>query len=132
MEVTKFVSKNGLEVEFEVDSKNLFGTQRWLDKFLENSSFVIKDNGDGTPAMFLRYNYSGRSGYKFICERFNPEKNYFGYRTDSDKYAFAYPCKEGPGQGQALFTQPLQPSVKTRVNELIMKALEAYKEWYEQ
>jgi hypothetical protein len=118
-------------IEVKIENKgNMLGTLGWFKEIMERSEFVIRETTEGTPAMFLKTtDDDGNVKYSFLCEKFNDKKNPFGFKLTSDDYL----CEvdEGHGYVTGLFNFPLTPACKKAVEEMIMRAKDAFKEWFE-
>ena len=118
-------------IEIRIENKgHMLGTLGWFKEIIDRSEFVIRETAKGTPAMFLKTtDDDGKVKYSFLCEKFNDNKDPFGFKLTSDDYL----CEiaEGHGYVTGLFNCPLTPACKNAVDEMIMRAKEAFKEWFE-
>ena len=121
--------KTNIEIKIESKGHSL-GTLGWLKRIMERSEFVIKETNLGTPAIFLKtVDEDGKVKYSFLCERFNPNKDPFGFKLTNDGYLCKIP--EGDGYVSGLFNHPLTPACKKAVEEMISKAKDVFAEWWE-
>jgi hypothetical protein len=117
-------------IEIRIENKgHMLGTLGWFKEIMNRSEFVIRETTKGTPAMFLKTTDDDGKKFSFLCERFNPNKDPFGFKLTSDDYL----CEvaEGHGYVTGLFNFPLTPACKKAVEEMIMRAKDAFKEWFE-
>jgi len=118
-------------IEIRIENKgHMLGTLGWFKEIMDRSEFVIRETTKGTPAMFLKTtDDDGKVKYSFLCEKFNDNKDPFGFKLTSDDYL----CEiaEGHGYVTGLFNFPLTPACKKAAEEMIMSAKEAFKEWFE-
>jgi hypothetical protein len=118
-------------IEVKIENKgHMLGTLGWFNEIMNKSEFVIKETTEGTPAMFLKTtDDDGKVKYSFLCKKFSDNKDPFGFRLTSDYYL----CKiaESHGYVTGLFNFPLTPACKKAVEEMIMRAKDAFKEWFE-
>ncbi len=118
-------------IEIKIECKgHAVGTLGWFNSVMANSEFVIKNSQKGTPAMFLKTtDKEGKVKYSFLCEKYNPKKDPFGYKITSDDYACEIPT--GDGYVSGLFDFPLTQACKKAVEEVIIKAKDIFAEWWE-
>lgn len=118
-------------IEIRIENKgHMLGTLGWFKEIMNRSEFVIRETTKGTPAIFLKTtDDDGKVKYSFLCEKFNDNKDPFGLKLTGDGYL----CEiaEGNDYVTGLFNFPLTPACKKAVEEMIMRAKEAFKEWFE-
>lgn len=123
-------------IEIRIENKgHMLGTLGWFKEIMNRSEFVIGETTNGTPAIFLKTtDDDGKVKYSFLCEKFNDKKNPFGFKLIGFKLTSDdYLCEiaEGHGYVPGLFNFPLTPACKKAAEEMIMRAKEAFKEWFE-
>lgn len=124
---TKFKSKSGLEITVE-DGDKMIGTMDWFNSLMDKSEFVIRPTINNRPALFLKTNGENEE-YRFLCMKKYQETDKF--RETDDGYIYPYPCTSVDDYRYGLFTHPLTPSAEEEVENMLQKAVEAFKEWWE-
>jgi hypothetical protein len=118
----------GLEVKFEL-SEYPIGTHRWFVNIVNNSDFVIWDDGNEQPAIYLKTdNGDGTYTYRFLCKKATEDTSTLFLLTE-DGYACAYPQKLHDMVGFA--KNPITPNCKQAIEELITNAKDIFANWWE-
>ena len=128
MKTEKFTSKNSLEITIE-DGDKMVGTMDWFNNLMAKSEFVIRPKPDGLPALYLKIVHEKEEECKLLCTKKYYERD--DVRVTEDGYMYPYPCAVGNDYKYGLFTHPLTPTAKEEVEKMILKAVEAFKEWWE-
>ena len=128
MKTEKFTSKNSLEITIE-DGDKMVGTMDWFNNLMAKSEFVIRPKPDGLPALYLKIVHKKEEECKLLCTKKYYERD--DVRVTEDGYMYPYPCAVGNDYKYGLFTHPLTPTAEEEVEKMILKAVEAFKEWYE-
>ena len=125
---TKFKSKSGLEITIK-DSDKMVGTMDWFNDLMAKSEFVIRPRPDGLPALYLKTINGNEEECKLLCTKKCQERD--DVRETEDGYIYPYSISFGNDYRYGLFTHPLTPTAEEEVEEMILKAVEAFKEWWE-
>ena len=128
METEKFKAKNGLEITVE-NRKEMVGTMDWFNNLMAKSEFVIRPRPDGLPALYLKITHGNEEEFKLLCTKKCQERD--DVRETEDGYIYPYPYEVGDDYKYGLFTHPLTPAAEEEVENMLQKAVEAFKEWYE-
>lgn len=128
MKTEKFTSKNSLEITIE-DGDKMVGTMDWFNNLMAKSEFVIRPKPDGLPALYLKIVHEKKEECKLLCTKKYWERD--DVRVTEDGYMYPYPCAVGDDYKYGLFTHPLTPTAEEEVEKMILKAVDAFKEWYE-
>ena len=128
METEKFKAKNGLEITVE-NRKEMVGTMDWFNNLMAKSEFVIRPRPDGLPALYLKITHGNEEEFKLLCTKKYQESDEF--RETEDEYIYPYSYSFGNDYRYGLFTYPLTPTAEEEVENMLQKAVEAFKEWYE-
>ena len=128
MKTEKFTSKNSLEITIE-DGDKMVGTMDWFNNLMAKSEFVIRPKPNGLPALYLKIVQEKKEECKLLCTKKYCERD--DVRVTEDGYMYPYPCAVGNDYKYGLFTHPLTPTAEEEVEKMILKAVEAFKEWYE-
>jgi hypothetical protein len=128
METEKFKAKNGLEITVE-NRKEMVGTMDWFNNLMAKSEFVIRPRPDGLPALYLKITHGNEEEFKLLCTKKCQERD--DVRETEDEYIYPYPYEVGDDYKYGLFTHPLTPAAEEEVENMILKAVEAFKEWWE-
>lgn len=126
---TKFKSKNGLEIVVE-NSDKMVGTMDWFNSLMDKSEFVIRPTIHNRPALFLKTSGENEE-YRFLCMKKYQESDEFRETDDGYIYIYPYPYEVGDDYKYGLFTHPLTPAAEEEVENMLQKAVEAFKEWWE-
>jgi hypothetical protein len=129
MKTEKFTAKNGLDITIE-DGDKMVGTMDWFNNLMAKSKFIICPKPDGEPALYLKtINREEEEEYRLLCARRYQERD--DVRETEDGYIYPYAYEVGDDYKYGLFTHPLTPAAAEEVEEMIFKAVEAFKEWWE-
>jgi hypothetical protein len=128
METEKFKAKNGLEITVE-NRKEMVGTMDWFNNLMAKSEFVIRPRPDGLPALYLKITHGNEEEFKLLCTKKCQERD--DVRETEDEYIYPYPYEVGDDYKYGLFTHPLTPAAEEEVENMLQKAVEAFKEWWE-
>jgi hypothetical protein len=129
MKTEIFKSKNGLKIIVE-DRNEMIGTMDWFNDLMAKSKFIICPKPDGEPALYLKtINREEEEEYRLLCTRRYQERD--DVRETEDGYIYPYPYEVGDDYKYGLFTHPLTPAAEEEVENMLQKAVEAFKEWYE-
>ncbi len=128
MKTEKFTAKNGLDITIE-DGDKMVGTMDWFNDLMAKSEFVIRPRPDGLPALYLKITHGNEEEFKLLCTKRSQERD--DVRETEDGYMYPYPCTFGNDYRYGLFTHPLTPTAAEEVEEMIFKAVEAFREWWE-
>ncbi len=128
MKTEKFTSKNSLEITIE-DGDKMVGTMDWFNDLMSRSEFVIRPRPDGVPALCLKIAHGNEEECKLLCTKKSQERD--DVRETDDGYIYPYPYEVGDDYKYGLFTHPLTPAAEEEVENMLQKAVEAFREWYE-
>ncbi len=129
---TKFKSKNGFEIVVE-NSDKMVGTMDWFNSLMDKSEFVIRPTIHNRPALFLKTSGENEE-YRLLCMKKYQESDEFRedeFRETEDEYIYPYSYSFGNDYRYGLFTYPLTPTAEEEVENMLQKAVEAFKEWWE-
>ena len=131
MKTEIFTTKNSLEITVENGDK-MVGTMNWFNNLMAKSEFIIRPRPDGLPALYLKITHGNEEEFKLLCTRRYQERDVVvDVRETEDGYIYPYACTFGNDYRCGLFAHPLTPAAAEEVEEMIFKAVEAFKEWYE-
>jgi hypothetical protein len=128
MKTEKFTSKNSLEITIE-DGDKMVGTMDWFNNLMAKSEFVIRPKPNGLPALYLKIVHEKKEEFKLLCTKKCQERD--DVRETEDEYIYPYPYEVGDDYKYGLFTHPLTPAAEEEVENMLQKAVEAFKEWWE-
>ncbi len=128
MKTEIFKSKNGLEIAIESSDK-MVGTMDWFNDLMAKSEFIIRPKPNGEPALYLKTINREEEEYRLLCTKKHYERN--DVRVTDNGYIYPYPYEVGDDYKYGLFTHPLTPTAEEEVENMLQKAVEAFKEWYE-
>ena len=128
MKTEKFTAKNGLDITIE-DGDKMVGTMDWFNNLMAKSEFIIRPKPDGEPALYLKTINREEEEFKLLCTKKCQER--IDVRETEDGYIYPYPCTFGNDYRYGLFAHPLTPAAEEEVEDMLQKAVEAFKEWYE-
>jgi len=124
---TKFKSKNGLEIVVE-NSDKMVGTMDWFNSLMDKSEFVIRPTINNRPALFLKTNGENEE-YRLLCMKKYQETDEF--RETDDGYIYPYAVNDTDNYKYGFSENPLTPAAAEEVENMLQKAVEAFKEWWE-
>ncbi len=124
----KFTAKNGLKITVE-DGDKMVGTMDWFNDLMSRSEFVIRPRPDGLPVLYLKIAHGNEEECKLLCTKKSQERD--DVRETEDGYIYPYPYAIGNDYRYGLFAHPLTPAAEEEVENMLQKAVEAFKEWYE-
>jgi hypothetical protein len=128
MKTEIFKSKNGLKIIVE-DRNEMIGTMDWFNDLMSRSKFVIRPRPDGLPALYLKITHGNVEEFKLLCTKKCQERD--DVRETEDGYIYPYPCTFRNDYRYGLFAPPLTPAAEEEVENMLQKAVEAFKEWWE-
>ncbi len=106
----------------------MVGTMDWFNSLMDKSEFVIRPTIHNRPALFLKTSGENEE-YRFLCTKKCQERDDVRETEDGDIYP--YPCTFGNDYRYGLFAHPLTPAAEEEVENMLQKAVEAFKEWWE-
>jgi hypothetical protein len=126
---SKIIMKTTIEISIECKGQAV-GTLGWFNSMMSDASFVIKESKDGRPAMFLKAKNSAGTGwaYSFLCKKATGYDEPYNYNLTSDGFACEIPESDGNVSGFSDY--PLTPACRKAVKEMINKATDAFREWW--
>jgi hypothetical protein len=107
----------------------MIGTMDWFNSLMDKSEFVIRPRPDGLPALYLKITHGNEEEFKLLCTKKCQERD--DVRETEDEYIYPYPYEVGDDYKYGLFTHPLTPAAEEEVENMLQKAVEAFKEWWE-
>jgi hypothetical protein len=128
MKTEIFKSKNGLKIIVE-DRNEMIGTMDWFNDLMAKSEFIICPKPGGEPALYLKTINREEEEYRLLCARRYQERD--DVRETEDGYIYPYACAFGYDCRYGLFTHPLTPAAEEEVENMLQKAVEAFREWWE-
>ena len=118
-------------IEIKIECKGqAIGTLGWFNSMMQDASFVIKEGKSGAPCMFLKAKNKGGDGwaYSFIAKKWDEREDPYGYLLSDD--GFLSEISEGDPFASGFSNYPLTPACKIKVEEMIQKGTDAFREWW--